>query len=109
MTLTSLTSLTRRRSITADPAAHDALVEACWYWTERAEDLAEEPAQVPELVAAHLADVAEYLRCIATGHDLTGFHDPACVSAWEIAETAPVARLAAIAYALDALAEELDG
>lgn len=106
----TLTSLIRRRRITANPAAHAALDEACWYWSERAEDLTDDPAEVPELVAAHLADVADYLRRYTAEDDPSGYDgDPAYVSAWGIAEVNPVARLEAIADELDALAEELDG
>lgn len=105
----NLTSLAHRRSITADPAAHTALVEACWYWADRAEDLADDPAEIPELVADHLADVASFLRDITTDDDLAegDDDDPALVSAKSIAEATPVAQWDAIADALDDLAEEI--
>lgn len=107
--MTEPTSLVHRRSLTTDPAAYEALTEACWYWSERAEDLVDDPAEVPMAVADHLADVAMFLRDINSDDDLTegDDDDPALVSAKQIAESSPVAQWDAIADALDDLATEL--
>lgn len=105
----SYTSLAHRRSLTTDPANYEALTEACWYWTERAEDLADEPADIPGMVADHLADVAMFLRDITDDTDLADGDDddPALTSAKQLADNTPRAQWDAIAGALDELATEL--
>lgn len=103
----SITSLVHRRMI-ARGAHYEALVEACWYWTERAEDLADDPSDIPGLVADHLADVAAFLRDLgdtdlAEGED----DDPALVSAKQIAADLDATEVHEVADALDELATEL--
>lgn len=104
-------TLTRMRSTTADPAAHEALTEATWFWQERAEDIADDPADIPAMVADHLADVAEFLRGITDDDDLAvgDDDDPALVSAKHLADATPRGRWYSIATALDDLAVELAG
>lgn len=107
----TINSLIHRRSLTADPAEYEALVEACWYWTERAEDLADDPSDIPGLVADHLADVAAFLRDLANA-DLVDLaegedDDPALVSAKQIAAECDPTEVHEVADALDELATEL--
>lgn len=107
----SITSLINRRSLTTDPAEYEALVEACWFWEERADDLANDPAEIPSMVASHLAEVAEYIIEITDDTDLAEGEDddPALTSAKQIAANTPHSQWDAIASALEALATELGG
>lgn len=94
------------------PAEQVALDEAIWFWTERAEDLAEEQrTTVPDLVRWHCEDTAGFLRDIANDdYDLVEHDDddPSLVSAKLIATQNPVEWWPAIATALDRVAAGLD-